>query len=762
MSSDALVKTEPALLRMLRALGLAGVREDTNEPDHVAGADFANGLPAHRGFAAIDSLATVAVFPIVNAAMNAIASDLSALPLKVSVGKGADARLVDNHPILELLERPSSRVSGVSMRRQLATDLFLTGDAYLSIHGSSAPEFLLRLHPARVKIYPRPDGQVSHFEYSGAGTSKRYEWDQVAHFHLTSWEDDPKGMYGNGAIRALATDLQTDKFAAELAANSARQGRPTTVFSPSGDDTWSKSQIDLLRSAYERQMKGSGGALFLGGAATMESISYSPRDLEYSKVREGVRENVLAVFDCPPTRLGGSSVNYATAAEQSKHWWSGLRSKSEILNQEFSKIARLFPGWENSDVRVSHDFSGVDALAESRDARVGRVMSWSALGLNLNDAAAFEGFDDLPGNEPDEGAEAPVDGAAPVSDQPMAATALNGAQVSSLISILGQVSGGLLSTDAAVALIGAAFPTVSESQARRIVEGANTPPPAPEPVAATKSASFLTRTASPMDRALAWDHFIKSAHEPSERAFETALSKYLRSAAARTALRLKKELKKNASPFVPRAGEEVAIDESVLAKVLDELHEAELLRRAVAEPMRAAFSEAALAAVKTIPDEWATALAPIRTDPAAVARIGQLVKDVQPYTADAVRDVMAKGLTEGATTAEMQTSLMNSRGYSPARALRISTTEATTAVNAGTLQAYQTIADAGFPLKYEWLSAKDRVVRDEHRTLDAHKPIAPGEKFKVGDHEAAAPGQFGSASMNVNCRCALLPVIDED
>jgi hypothetical protein len=54
----------------------------------------------------------------------------------------------------------------------------------------------------------------------------------------------------------------------------------------------------------------------------------------------------------------------------------------------------------------------------------------------------------------------------------MSSTALNGAQVTALVAVLQQVSQGLLTEDSAVALIQAAFPTVSYEAAKKIVSGA--------------------------------------------------------------------------------------------------------------------------------------------------------------------------------------------------------------------------------------------------------------------------------------------------
>jgi HK97 family phage portal protein len=54
----------------------------------------------------------------------------------------------------------------------------------------------------------------------------------------------------------------------------------------------------------------------------------------------------------------------------------------------------------------------------------------------------------------------------------MSSTALNGAQVTALVAVLQQVSAGLLTEASAVALIQAAFPTVSYEAAKQIVSGA--------------------------------------------------------------------------------------------------------------------------------------------------------------------------------------------------------------------------------------------------------------------------------------------------
>ena len=67
------------------------------------------------------------------------------------------------------------------------------------------------------------------------------------------------------------------------------------------------------------------------------------------------------------------------------------------------------------------------------------------------------------------------------SETNLAATALNGAQVTALLEVLAKISDGSLEKDAAVAIITSAFPTIAEDFARQMVDGANEATPQDPP-----------------------------------------------------------------------------------------------------------------------------------------------------------------------------------------------------------------------------------------------------------------------------------------
>ena len=479
--------------RLLRAVGLVKVDAKTGKVDHSAGADFASDVGVRNPYDSKAALSALAAFPWPYACVQAISSDLSSLPIRVYRGKGADAEMLDTHPVLDLLDQPSSRVGGLLFRRQLYTDFVLTGNAFVLLAGQGdVPNSLLRLHPARMQIKPMTDGQPGLYQYD-TGNSEApgiYDHNQILHIRAPSWNDDPTNLWGTGAVQPLHHDLTTEKAQAALAARTAATGQVSGILSPKEEgDRWSKQQVTDLRRLYESQMQtGGSNVLILGGQAQFEKLAFTPREMEFAQVRDFVRSSTLAAFDCPPSRVGLPNTNYATAAAQARRFWEGLQGRSSIIDEQLTRLARMF----DPELTVRHDFSGVEALQESRTERLNRVQTWAMMGVPLSEAAAYEGFDDLPFTssddiesdeaEPVEDEQPPADDAADEpadaaeTDEPLAATALNGAQIASLLSILASVAAGAITFDAAMALIGVAFPTIPPDEAARILAGAQALP----------------------------------------------------------------------------------------------------------------------------------------------------------------------------------------------------------------------------------------------------------------------------------------------
>lgn len=374
---------------VLRAMGYRFEGAPAEMPK--LGASAAPGAPTMEP---IVSLAAYAEFPWVRACIDAIGEDLSGLPLRLTRGKGPNAVVIESHPVLDLFATPTTTLDRVAWERQLITYWIPTGNAAILLVGGSRPSSLALLHPELVRIVSDEVGQIAGVEYHSQAQGVRYYGPEAVQVLASpSWRANHESMVGEGAISALKYDLNAERNAVKLASRQAARGRPDVVLSPTEAGALiPKAARDEIASAYADFAGRNGAALVLSGAMKAEWPQYTLRDLEFADQRKLTRETVLAVLAVPPTRLGLPMANYATANQQERSYWQGLRARAALLDASYTRIARRF----DPSLTLTHDFSQVPALQESRTERLERVHGWVSLGATPAEAAAYEGFADAP------------------------------------------------------------------------------------------------------------------------------------------------------------------------------------------------------------------------------------------------------------------------------------------------------------------------------------------------------------------------------
>ena len=686
----SLIVRETAFVRLLRFVRLLSPADDR---PFNAGADFSPSVAGHPTYDQLSAMSAAAAFPWLSAAVNVKASNLSMLPLCVSDANGDK---VESHPVLDLLTQPSQRVSGVQFRRQLLTDLLLTGDSYQLILGASVPESLLRLHPARSRVRPLTDGQPGTLEYNGSGPQEIYPWDRILNARNPSWEDTPASLYGIGAVQPLHDDLTTDQRVAQMTAAAAATGVPTGLLSPAKDETWDKRQVGEIRREYDKQMSSGTGLLIVGGSAKYDQLSLTPREMDYKEVRLQSRDAQLAAVGVPPSLVGLPGANYATDLNQARRYWEGLQGDAALLDDQWTRLVREFPNSEG--FTVWHDFSGVDALQESRTARLNRVQQLWLMGVPLPVALEIEGFTGLP-----------------TFDTPAVAPPATPA-----------------ATDEERAAVGRVFGFTPKLVTREDDERET-------------------------ERAALSGDYIRQVHTPKERAYTLVMVAFLNAQANRYALRTAEVLGETARVV----GGEVftrGMDEDIDAILLDGF-EAAQLRSAISPTMTDAVRSAYVRALGQV-GLAGTPVDPVRLNPAVEAQLGEMVTNVSTTTSAAVRNIVTAGLTDGSTINEMQALIQSSVEFTPTRALLVARTEATRSVTAGSLSAYQAASnDHGISVKVEWLSARDSEVRETHSQVDG-TVVELGQVFTLSDGDVGnGPGDFSNAANVCNCRCTVIPVL---
>jgi len=743
--------------------------------------------PQSATFSIPAAMAAYATFPWVRACVTAIGEDLSGLPLRLTRGTGPSAKVIDAHPVLDLLANPTSDMDRVDWESQLWTYLLPVGWVPVLLVGAPGkPTSLKLLHPERCRIISDEAGSFAGVEYQPiVGGMHYYASGSVALVRMPSWMSGDMAQVGEGAISALKSGLLSERAAADMAAKGAKRGRPDVVISPGSESLiLTKPQREEIAAEYGRFSESGKAALVLSSHIKAEFQGWTPRDLEFKEQRLLTRDEVLAVFGVPPTRVGLPTANYATAQQQDAIYWQTLKAKAARLDHALTRIARMF----DPSLTLVHDFSGVAALQESRDARLNRVTGWVMLGADPAAAAAYEGFADAPLVIEDVATGAPLaaPGTAAVAD-----TALNGAQIASLLEILTALSEGRLTTDGAVALIMVAFPTISEADARRLVAGtiaAPPPPDAPKALAALWVRSLwassvrnqggilhLFRAADPppmadppalvvptdtKERALLWNGWIKAVHTPAEIKLARSTQASLRAQKARVIARL------DEMPINLGISGTLAIRKDLAADIVNLLfppEEAQLfgdgVRAALESTIRAGFRSGA----SQLGKGWAmdSSTADVLTE----ARLAEMVTQVDPTTKAAIRLAVQQGIAAGETANDLQRRIQAVPSFGPSRALLIARTEATRSLSAGHVAAYNHYATTeGVNVRKQWLSARDGSVREAHDILDG-QTRETGEAFVIesGAHTGAkanGPGEFAEAALVCNCRCTTVPIVE--
>lgn len=621
------------------------------------------------------SMSAMAAFPFVRAALFAKVQDISGLPVVVKDRKGS---VKTDGPMVRLLEQPASRTMWRWFIAQMVLDFELTGDAFAVLVGGPSVYSLHRLHPNATSVVPENDMQIAAYSYDAGGKEQRYAWETVLHVRGQSWQDGVKQLVGEGAIRCLHETLSADLAARKQRKKTSRRGHFDFVVSPEGRDGAS-SQLSpqnrqKVADGIDEMAEEGRSALVLGVPMKVTPISATPQQMQQAELERSAREDILAVFQVPPTRVGLPGANYATQRQESKTYWESLiHGPIAAFADALTWLARTIgdPG-----DRIEFDTSDVESLQEGKTERLRRVTQHILNGVSPADAYEVEGFLDI---------------------------------------------------------------------AQRVrTQGAQQTPPEP-PRAATRAAPTRDEV---------WRAFIRDLHEPIEKAGRQAVQRMLAAQAERYAERIAEELAKEGVPARSHARISVSVVDAILANGAEQTAMAEAMRRWFAQ----SFERSVRSEIRRLGID-------ISFDPTAAPvdeLVSAFVTNVGPTTAEAVRQIVESGVANGATIAEIQRALIDSRAFAPDRALAIARTETTGVVGRGQEVAHQAAIAHGVRLRKEWLTARDGAVRESHRRMDGQiREI--GEDFVDPVTGAAAPhpGAFDSAAQNVNCRCTTLPVVED-
>ena len=507
--------------------------------------------------------------PSVYACVKLISQTIARMPWMVLKNdyKTGTAEPDKEHPIYGLLNVESNEdMTAHSWRELTISDLCLYGNSYSFIQRNGAGEAVSLEHLRPDYMYMQRDAanQPYYQYYAGAVSDKaneeikqrRFRPFDILHCLTATGGEGILGMAPIAAMRNLiATELQLEEYVSRFFANSAR---PSGILTMPG--TLSAEAAARLRESWQKQQGGvfnSGRIAVLENGLTFNTVSTNMVENQMIDVRKYCRAQIASAFGVPSFKIGATeSISYSSQEQGEAAFISStLANYASIIEQEVNR--KLFKRNNGNDYYTRINFDDLQ-----RGDRASRYNSYN-IGLttgllSINEARALESLPSIgevgdtvrvplntaaPGVAPDGKTPAVANPIPPelpsetgtqsapppaTSDNApvIADTALNGAQIASILEIIGSVSTGVMSSEAGKALILAGFPALDPAKIDTVLAGINQTAPAPTKAAPAPAAPMAP--AAPVAEAKALELFLPSAQAAMARACE-AEAKYLAS-----------------------------------------------------------------------------------------------------------------------------------------------------------------------------------------------------------------------------------------
>jgi HK97 family phage portal protein len=257
--------------------------------------------------------------------------------------------------VQEIMQRSNS----VALLRETYRDLLIYGDAYwyLTPARNGVPFQMIRVSPAQVNIVINNlTREVTSYIVRDAknGTEIQYAPDEFVHFRFADPDND---LYGLSPLESLISTVAQDLFAQTyneaFFANSAQTGIVFNMRNASREEV--ERNREFLKKEYTSAANAHKPLLLEGDVDVSKSVS-SPAEMQFIEGRKQLTMEILAVFDLPYTKLGGTSesANRSQSSENDKTFRSETIKPLQSVIEEVINEQLLYVIFNIKDTLFQH------------------------------------------------------------------------------------------------------------------------------------------------------------------------------------------------------------------------------------------------------------------------------------------------------------------------------------------------------------------------------------------------------------------------
>ena len=309
--------------------------------------------------------------------INEISKGASAVPFIIKSGD----QIIDEHPLIDLLNRPNPQQSYSEFFNSLFGYVLLSGNAYILKVGGErgSPKELHQLRPDRIEIKGSGNPIPERYNYMVNGrVQNSYEVDQENGFselkHVKLWNplDD---YYGLSPMSAAAAEIDQFNMSTKHNVNLLQNGaRPSgaVIFKPKDDSGFAvnltESQRQQLLTDLNNRFSGAGNAgrpMLLEGDFDWKEMGLTPKDMDFKALKNMAATDIALCFGVPSQLVGvPDSQTYSNVAE------ARLALYEETIIPHLRKVASDLNEWLVSmfdeRLRLEFDIDSIPALSERR------------------------------------------------------------------------------------------------------------------------------------------------------------------------------------------------------------------------------------------------------------------------------------------------------------------------------------------------------------------------------------------------------------
>lgn len=601
------------------------------------------------------------------------------------------------HPFNKLLTMPNPYMTPLDMKEFTAISLEMTGNAYWGLERNNKGEVVEAWILPSTYVRPVASSKAMVDYYIYEINGKRIIYKYEDMIHF-QYSNPNDYIVGQGSIQAAKEVLTTDLFAIMWNKSFFKNSaRPDSVLE--SENSLTEENKRRLLSSWRQLYSGAKNArkvAILDSGIHYKPIEHSHSDMEFAEGRKVAREEILAVFGVPPSIVGVLEFSNYANMKEQSKMFWMHTLIPKIRKFEATLTLRAQQIYFDPTLTIMADLSVVEALRTDELQRSRVAMNYWQMGVPFNSL------------------------------------------VDSLSLPFEHIEGG----DVPHPRTSTTFEMSDEM---------------PEP---SKVALFRKKEHTGEFRTELWKAFSRDISLRMNR-----MERSVRSFFNGQASRVLDAFKKNADAIIGNRMQKQGASAINIDLIFDSEKEFKLFAKVADNPIRGTFFDFAVKVSGRIKPDFDFNL----QDPKALAwiekKVTKIVKEANGFTQESlstkiVKEIergLAEGFSRSETIREIEKRIEEIYDFAvEGRAERIARTEIISASNKGSIEGMSVTGVE----KKEWLATKDDKTRESHEEIDG-QVVAIGDSFIVGNSKMDFPGDPDALPEEiVNCRCTILPVIE--